>query len=150
MNNLIRIGVGALVQDDCNRILLVKHGYRSYWYDRWILPGGMLEPGETLVDCAKREVFEETGLEVVIGPHLITFERIVKTETGVILHVVYVDFWARAIGGILAPGDDVGEAMWAKVEELSKLWPAIHEDTQIILRAANLLPLMHGDRDGDR
>lgn len=139
LNNLIKIGVGALVRDEAGRVLLVKHCYHSYWYDKWILPGGMLEAGETLADGARREVLEETGLEVSIGRHLITFDRIVKTGNKVELHVVYIDFWAELISGTLRAGDDVGEAKWVEVEQLARIRPAIHVDAQTILQTAGLL-----------
>lgn len=45
-----------------NKLLLVSHD-GSYWY----LPGGRLEPKENLISCAKREVYEETGYEIVVG-----------------------------------------------------------------------------------
>ncbi|HOV43724.1 MAG TPA: NUDIX domain-containing protein [Syntrophothermus lipocalidus] len=136
---MIKIGVGALVLDENRRVVLVKHGYRSYWYGRWILPGGMLEPGETLVECARREVREETGLEAEIGDHLITFERVVKDKDGVRLHVVYIDFWAYTSSRDLVPGDDVKEAIWVPVQELSGYHQELHPDTRVILEKAGFI-----------
>ena len=52
-------GVGALAVHD-GRVLLVRHD------DQWLLPGGMLEPGETPAEGAVRETREETGIEVRI------------------------------------------------------------------------------------
>jgi ADP-ribose pyrophosphatase YjhB (NUDIX family) len=52
-------GVGAFVKCD-GRVLLVRHD------DEWVLPGGMLEPGETHAEGAAREVSEETGIEIGI------------------------------------------------------------------------------------
>ncbi|MDH7498234.1 MAG: NUDIX domain-containing protein [Syntrophomonadaceae bacterium] len=135
----VRIGVGGLVQDSRGRVLLVKHNYPSYWKDRWILPGGMLNPGETLQQAARREIWEETSLEVEIGPHLITFDRIVSSAGRVLLHVVYIDFWATVTAGTLRPGDDVGEARWAHPQELPALKHDIHEDARTILRAAGFV-----------
>lgn len=63
MNNTNRKlpGVFAAIFDDQERILLVRHNYGD---GRWSLPGGGIEEGETVVDALKREVHEETGLEV--------------------------------------------------------------------------------------
>jgi ADP-ribose pyrophosphatase YjhB (NUDIX family) len=49
--------VGALVEDDANRLLLV------YEDDRWKLPGGGVEAGETRSEAVRREIIEETGVE---------------------------------------------------------------------------------------
>lgn len=133
---MIKIGVGGLVRNRSGQVLLVRHNYPSYWYNTWILPGGMLQPGETLKECARREIREETGLDVEIGEHLITFERIVCPGE-LCLHVVYIDFWAEIEGDdTLTPGDDVGEARWVDPEELPDLAAEIHEDARIILTAA--------------
>jgi len=62
----IRVGVGALILDGRDRVLLVKHHpsegpRKSFWQGKWIGPGGMLEFGEGLEEGARREVREETG-----------------------------------------------------------------------------------------
>ena len=57
----------ALITDPSDRVLLVKPNYR----DRWSLPGGILEHGEPPhVGCA-REVAEEVGLHIAVGPLLV-------------------------------------------------------------------------------
>ena len=62
----IMIGVGAVVEDEAGRILLVKHTPQrgGFWQGRWICPGGKLEFGETIEEGIKREVREETQLEL--------------------------------------------------------------------------------------
>jgi 8-oxo-dGTP pyrophosphatase MutT (NUDIX family) len=65
----VRVGV-AIVQE--GRILLVNHRRmgRSYW----VLPGGALDAGESLPECAAREVREETGLDVTVDRLLYLLE----------------------------------------------------------------------------
>ena len=55
---------GAIVRD--NQILLIKHREHETGYSYWILPGGGLEPGETEEACVRREIKEETNLDVKV------------------------------------------------------------------------------------
>ncbi len=50
-----------------NRLLLVKHQHPVTGFEWWVPPGGRLEDGETIYECAKRETYEETGLTVELG-----------------------------------------------------------------------------------
>jgi len=56
------MGAAAVILDGQCRVLLVRHNYGRL---NWELPGGMAEPGESILDTALREVREETGLAVV-------------------------------------------------------------------------------------
>ncbi|MCM3626762.1 NUDIX hydrolase [Paenibacillus glycanilyticus] len=58
------VGAAAVIMDSEGRILLVKHNYGKY---NWEVPGGLSELNESAEETAKREVFEETGLEVTVG-----------------------------------------------------------------------------------
>lgn len=59
----VMVGAAALIMNSEGRILLVKHNYGKY---NWELPGGLSEQNESAENKAKREVFEETGLEVTV------------------------------------------------------------------------------------
>src|SRR5437016_4506535 len=56
------VGVVGLIRDEEGRVLLLRH---TYWLKKpWGLPGGGLHPGETLEECLRREVLEETGMKI--------------------------------------------------------------------------------------
>ena len=62
----LTLGVRALVLDPAGRVFLVKHTYISGWH----LPGGGVEPGETLLDALGRELLEEGNIELTGSPAL--------------------------------------------------------------------------------
>src|SRR5712692_3873924 len=68
------VGVGGVVIED-GRTLLICRGNEPL-KGQWSIPGGTLELGETLVEGVARELLEETGLEVRVGPLIEVFERI--------------------------------------------------------------------------
>ena len=75
---------------------------------QWSLPGGGLELGESLEAGTAREVLEETGLVVDVGPMIEVFDRIlVGDDGGVEFHFVLVDYLCRPRGGRLQAGSDV-------------------------------------------
>jgi len=138
----VMAAVGAVVLDDRGRVLLVKHRPErgGYWAGKWICPGGRLELGETLAEGARREILEETHLEIVIDRMLPPFERIVKEGERTVLHVVYIDFLAHCSSTRIEPADDVGEARWVEVEQLPGMAEELHEDTRSLLGLAGVWP----------
>ncbi len=137
----IMIGVGAVIEDREGRILLVKHRPErgGFWQGRWICPGGKLEYGETIEEGIKREVSEETQLEIELVAPLPPFDRIVGADDEVSLHVIYIDYLARVTGGELKEGSDVGEARWVEKREIPRIWEELHEDTRRLLRIAGIV-----------
>ena len=136
----IMVAVGAVIDDNEGRILLVKHvpERKGYWQGKWICPGGRLELGESIEQGVAREVMEETGLHISLIKQLPTFERIEKSDGKTTLHVIYIDFLAQLAGGKLQPGSDVGEGIWVSPEDLPKIWNELHEDTQKLLNLAKV------------
>jgi 8-oxo-dGTP diphosphatase len=136
----ILVAVGAVIEDDKGRILLVKHKQErgGYWQGKWICPGGELEVGEEIKEGIKREVKEETNLEVELVTPLVPFDRIVKVDGKTSLHVIYIDYVARLVSGELKVGSDAGEALWVNKKNISKMWQELHEDTQSLLKVAGI------------
>jgi 8-oxo-dGTP diphosphatase len=85
----------------------------------WSLPGGGLEVGETLEAGIAREVAEETGLTVEVGPVLEVFDRILPDAAGRIqYHFVLIDYLCWPLRGRLGAGSDVGEVAIADPDRL--------------------------------
>lgn len=112
------LGVGALIFDPERRILMVQRGGEPLkgW---WSLPGGVLETGERLADGVRREVQEETGLDVFPERIAEVFERIMPDSNGrAEYHYVLIDYVCRPVGGTLCAGDDCAAVRWAERQEL--------------------------------
>jgi 8-oxo-dGTP diphosphatase len=86
---------------------------------QWSLPGGALEVGETLIEGVRREVLEETGLEVEPAAMIEVLDRIAHDAEGKVrYHYVLIDYLCRVTGGELRCATDAVEARWAAQNEL--------------------------------
>ncbi|RLE89818.1 MAG: hypothetical protein DRN04_15880 [Thermoprotei archaeon] len=96
-------------------IVLVKRKnepFKGYW----ALPGGFVEYGERVEDAARREVLEETGLEVELRGLVGVYSDPGRDPRG---HVISIAFWAVPKGGVLAPSSDASEVkVFEKLPEL--------------------------------
>jgi ADP-ribose pyrophosphatase YjhB (NUDIX family) len=123
----IRIRAACVAVDGEGRVLLVQH--RKHGQEYWLLPGGGVEAGETMVQAARRELFEETGLEGDVGRPVVICESIDALDGR---HIVHVAFVATVRAGALRPGYDgrLVDAAWMPVARLGELplFPAIGGD----------------------
>jgi len=119
----IRIRVAACLTDE-DRILVVTHQKKGRRYQ--LLPGGGVVEGETLEAAVRREVVEETGLQVHVGALILVCESIDPSGERHILNLV---FQATVEGGELKAGLDgtLCDAGWIRRESLRSvdLYPDI-------------------------
>ena len=115
-----------------DRVLMVERG-REPLKGYWSLPGGVLHPGELLQDGLRREVREETGIEVKplgVGE---VFERLLRDSRGRLeYHYVLIDYLCRATGGRVRAADDASCARWVPLADLDRY--RITEGTLDVIR----------------
>jgi 8-oxo-dGTP diphosphatase len=112
------VGVGGVVVRD-GHALIVKRAHEPR-KGEWSLPGGTVELGETLVDALRRELKEETGLDVEIGEVVEVFDRVHRIDTRIQYHFVVIDYLCRPIGGQLCAGDDADDVAWVRGDEIER------------------------------
>lgn len=114
------VGVGAAIVD-ARRILLVRRG-KEPARGLWTFPGGAVELGEPVELAVRREVWEETGLEIELERVLVVVDRIERDGEGrVLYHYIIIDYLARPVGGSLQAADDADGALWAGPADLDRL-----------------------------
>lgn len=119
MGNRYIVGCGAVIRNKEGKYLLVRQ-LNGYWKDRWIFPGGKLELGETLEECARREIMEETGCEVLLKHQVGTYISY-DPDTQFEKQVVLIYYKGEYRSGIPVPGDDVCDVRWFSFSELENM-----------------------------
>jgi ADP-ribose pyrophosphatase YjhB (NUDIX family) len=129
------VGVGAVVVRD-GKSLVIKRAHEPR-KGEWSLPGGLLELGESLQDAVRREIKEETSLDIDVGPIIETFDRVHHDDQGKIrYHFVIVDFLCWASGGDAVPGSDAEAVAWVTAAEIDDYGINAHAKA-VILRGLN-------------
>jgi ADP-ribose pyrophosphatase len=116
-----RPAVGVVVKGPGGRILMVKRG-KPPAEDLWSVPGGSIELGETIFQCAEREVLEETGIRCQAFRVCDAIDAIYRDEKGIVrFHYVIVYVLARYQAGTVFAGDDAVDAGWFSMEEIGRM-----------------------------
>lgn len=127
----IIVGVGAVVWNERDKVLLIRRANPPRQHE-WSLPGGKVERGEPLRTALRRELREETGLEIEIRELLDVVELIGDDpHRAAAAHYVLIDFSARAVAGEAVAASDASEAHWFTMDEIAAL-PLWSETRRII------------------
>jgi len=109
----LKLVAGCILQKDGKYLLVQEKLPKAY--GKWNLPAGHVDPGESTVDAAVREVKEETGLTVIAGKEVF-FEAIPERERE--FHI----FTAQIVGGTLSVApEEILDAQWFSIDEIYQL-----------------------------
>ncbi|WP_433609542.1 NUDIX hydrolase [Dactylosporangium sp. CA-139114] len=111
----------AVVVNDAGELLLIHRTDN----DNWSLPGGAMEAGESMTDCAVRETFEETGIHVevvgLVGIYTDPRHVILYTSNNEVRQEFSIVYVARPLGGEPTPSDESREVVWVAPSALDGL-----------------------------
>ncbi|GGN94284.1 NUDIX domain-containing protein [Nocardia rhizosphaerihabitans] len=113
-------GASVLVTDSASRILMQRRGDSG----NWSLPGGVMEIGETLEQCAVRETKEETGLDIEITGLLGIYtdpDHVIEYGDGEVRQEFAVTYLGRVVGGEVSVSSESTEVRFVGVDELADL-----------------------------
>lgn len=130
------VGVGVVVLRD-DEVLLIRRA-KPPVSDNWSIPGGAQEIGETVREAARREVAEETGIEIEIVGLIDVVDGITRDDRGrTRFHYTLVDFAALWRSGEARAASDAAATRWAGLDEIAGI-PLWDETRRIIARAAEM------------
>ncbi len=111
------LGVGGILFDSCQQVLLIKRN-QAPAQGFWSIPGGKLEPGESLVEACRREFYEETNLDVDVKHIVAVVDRQLEG-----FHYVIIDFYVELVDERKCTPialSDVAEAKWIGLDEFGQ------------------------------
>ncbi|WP_436492462.1 NUDIX hydrolase [Actinokineospora sp. HUAS TT18] len=131
--NSIAVAVSAFIQDEDGSILLIRRTDN----DLYSIPGGQVEPGETLTQAAIRECVEETGMRVQVTNLVGIYsnpQHVIQYDDGEIRQEFSICFRATPLGGVERTSEESREVRWVAPEGLPRL--PIHPSTMLRIEHA--------------
>jgi len=107
--------VGALIFNNKNQLLIVK---THKWKGNYTIPGGHVEMGEYLEDALKREILEETGLNMVKAKYLCYQEFVFDDSFWEKRHFIFFDFVCRVEDGVVQLNEEAQDYAWVDIDRI--------------------------------
>ena len=107
--------VGALIFNDKNQLLIVK---THKWKGKYTIPGGHVEMGEYLEDALKREIQEETGLNLIKANYLCYQEFVFDDSFWEKRHFIFFDFVCRVEDGVVQLNEEAQDYAWVDIDKI--------------------------------
>ncbi len=120
-NIILQVGVKVLLKKEDGKYLLVRRSLKKYPEvkdTRWDIVGGRINPGSTLMDNLKREVKEETGLDLFGEPNLISAQDILRIPGR---HIVRLTYIGECSGEVTLDEMENDDFKWVSFDELLKM-----------------------------
>ena len=127
---------GGLVRNENNEYLFI------YKYYKWDLPKGKIDPGETALEAARREVLEETGIQVekTAGEIIKTYHIFYHKETAILKTVSWFDMYCTDRGNPVPQEiEDIEEVRWVSMNDLEEITPNTYDNIKEVLQAKKLM-----------
>ncbi|RKD90498.1 NUDIX domain-containing protein [Mangrovibacterium diazotrophicum] len=109
---------GIVLKKESKQLLLIQRGIEPY-KGKWALPGGFMEMDELLVDACKRELMEETGLEVLELTQFTAADKVDRDPRGRTISILFYGYVAE--DAVVKGGDDAAKAEWFPIDDLPEL-----------------------------
>ena len=127
--------VAAIIHDSEGRIFATQRGYGD-WKDYWEFPGGKIEPGESLEEALRREIWEELETKIVVEKYVTTVEYDYPQ-----FHLTMHCYWCHIESGDLKLKEHKA-SKWLSKEELNSVeWLPADKEILVILKDPNKIGL---------
>lgn len=113
-----RVCAGIIILNPKGEMLLLRS---HKWSNHWIVPGGGVEWGENMKECARREVKEETGLDITDVTFLDVDEEIFPKEFHKKQHFIFLDFYVKTKNAAVVLNDEAEEYRFVRPEGAFKM-----------------------------
>lgn len=138
-NKYAMVGVPVIITNQEGKILLGKRSDNHPLYPSlWNLPGGTVEYGETIEDCAKREPKEEIGVDVELIRMGGVYENLPNKDCS--LHTIDIVYYGKIINGVPQGKDETSDVGWFDSYELERMKLAYNQEQ--ILKKEGLLKII--------